>query len=278
MSRFIPPGLGWQPALADPRDYTLDHSQTKEILAELKIGRGTRQKSVDLREFFPAVEDQGELNSSCAFAVLALFEYFESRTHDPPLEASRLFLYQMSLRLRGTRDDIGVDFRTTIKALRRFGSPPQQFWRNGPGRFGESPVDPFLFCFARDYEQLFYFRLDPASGSRPDRVQLLKSLLAAGVPFLLGVQVPTTSASDGLIYNVRHSARLRGVQAAVAVGFDDALRVGAHKGALLIRNSWGSQWGDRGYGWLPYDLVMSETANESWAMVRADWVAAAKTW
>jgi C1A family cysteine protease len=289
MSHFIPPGLGWQPSLDDPRDYTLDHPQVQELIGDLNLGQRPREKSADLREFFPEVEDQGPLNSSCAFAVLGLVEYFETRCHDSPLEASRLFLYQMALRLRGTTDDVGTDLRTTLKALRRFGSPPQPFWPYRPDRFHDKPTDPFLFAFARDYQHLRYFRLDaPNDASPPGRCRVkaihdetltnLKSLLAAGFPFVLGFRVPATLSADGLVWNSTRSFRFRGGQAAMAVGFDDALRIGSHKGALLIRSSWGSRWGDQGYGWLPYVSVASPYVADLWSPFSPGWRGAGRDW
>jgi C1A family cysteine protease len=70
-----------------------------------------------------------------------------------------------------------------------------------------------------------------------------------------------------------------GGHAVVAVGYDDAMRIkntspGAAEsvGALLIRNSWGTGWGDAGYGWLPYDYVLHHLAVDWWSLIRSEWI------
>jgi C1A family cysteine protease len=60
--------------------------------------------------------------------------------------------------------------------------------------------------------------------------------------------------------------RLEGGHAVMAVGYDDNAR------RLLIRNSWGPSWGDRGYGTLPYEYVEKGTADDFWVLVKCNYV------
>jgi C1A family cysteine protease len=100
--------------------------------------------------------------------------------------------------------------------------------------------------------------------------------LAAGLALMFGFTVyssiPPIGTGSGDIPYPGPEERVLGGHAIVAVGYDDKKQIGKEKGALLIRNSWGTEWGELGYGWLPYAYIESGLAVDFWSLVQAEFV------
>lgn len=83
---------------------------------------------------------------------------------------------------------------------------------------------------------------------------------------------------SGKIFFPCPGEKISGGHAVVAAGYNDKLKIkNLHckeetTGALLIRNSWGSEWGDGGYGWLPYGYVLRGLAVDWWAILKQEWI------
>ncbi len=95
--------------------------------------------------------------------------------------------------------------------------------------------------------------------------------------FPVYASIDQATASGKIPWPAPHE-RVMGGHALVAVGYDDALPItnagpdgSTTKGALLIRNSWGTAWGDRGYGWLPYEYIVKKQAVDWWSLAKAEW-------
>ncbi len=273
MPYFEPRGLGWLPSLPDFRDFTVDTPLIQAQLQHLRAGGpgpSCATTQVDLREYFPAVGDQQELKSSTAHACVGLIEYFERRAHARVQSLSRLFLHQCATRLSGAAPSAGADYRTAFKAMRLCGLPPENLWPYVPQQVDRAP-DGFLYSFAAPYRSLSYVRLDPRHATGRECLQIVRACLASGFPAVFGLAIPRNIPRDGTISYRPTFDSVDGGQAMIAVGFDDHwLR--SSRGALLVRSSWGRDWGENGYGWLPYAYVEERLATEFWTVFRADWV------
>lgn len=270
--------LGWHRDLPDMRDHTQSTESVAKVLAKsspLKKAAKTLPASVDLRKYCSPIEDQGSIGSCTAHAGVGMVEYFERRAFGKHIDASRLFLYKVTRQLIGFTGDDGAYLRDTMKALVLFGVPPEKYWPYDVKRFNDDPSS-FCFSYAQSYQAIDYYRLDPPGTSTSALLANVKKSLAANLPSMFGFSVyssiPGAGDGKGEIPYPGKGDTLEGGHAVLAVGYDDQKKIGATKGALLIRNSWGKDWGDHGYGWLPYAYIENGLADDFWSLVKAEFV------
>lgn len=275
-------GLGWIPDLPDFRDYTQESPEIHPLLEATGATAPppTLPSSVDLRPWCSPVENQGNIGACTAHAGVALIEYFERRAFGRYVDASRLFLYKATRNFLRWTGDTGAYLRSTMGAMALFGVPPEEFWPYDPAHFDKEPP-AFCYAFAQSFQALAYYRLDPPGIRRTRLLHDLKTKLSASLPAMFGFTVYSSiiqAASNGEVPFPSSGEKILGGHAVVAVGYDDTKVVkhiasGAQtKGALLIRNSWGTGWGQGGYGWLPYDYILKGIAEDFWSLVKSEWI------
>ena len=284
MDKIFEKRMGWRPDLPDFRDYTVEHENIKPMLEEMGIVEPVKKlpSDVDLREWCSPVEDQKNLGSCTANAGVGIVEYFQRKAFGKHVDASRLFLYKTTRRLMGLEGDSGADLRSTMGALVLFGVPPEKYWPytdKNPG-FDKEP-DTFCYACAENYKSIQYVKLDPPSTTVNEVLDRIKTNLAAGLPSMFGFTVYSsieqTIDNGGKIPFPCSGEQIEGGHAIVAVGYDDNMEIKndncetSATGALLIRNSWGT-WGEKGYGWLPYEYVLKGIATDWWTLLKNEWV------
>src|ERR1051325_237079 len=287
---MLPQGTGWIPDRPDPRDYGPAHKNLAPVLRESGLQREIADPQVDelpprvdLRDCFPPIVAQGPLNSCTAATAAALIGFFEKKTLGRDISPSIMFLYKLERNLLGQSGDTGAFLRTAMQALRAFGVPPEAAGAYRPDPLPVGPA-PYHYAYAANYKATHYFRLDDDGTTSEQLLARAKSSIAGNIPSMFGLALYSSldSAGPGEIPLPGPFDQRTALHALVVVGYDDTKRIArldsstglpsVTLGALRVRNSWGPDWGEGGYGWLPYDYVRSGLTSDWWCLLRADYL------
>ena len=207
---------------------------------------------IDLRVKMPPIYNQGELGSCTANALCAIIGY-----DDPQLIGSRLFLYYNERKLENDiSDNAGTALSDGIKCLQIYGICQETLWPYDISKFAVRPSD---IC----YTQSGLHKVLQVKNIQNDLISM-KTCLANGLLFVVGIKIYKSFESDivtstGIvpIPNIE-TEQLLGGHAVVCVGYNDKKKM------WLMRNSWGTKWGLKGYFYLPYEYLTGDLATDLW--------------
>jgi C1A family cysteine protease len=248
--------------------------------AEDAPGGATLREHVHLGDEYrlPPVEDQGQTNSCTAQAAAAMVEFLYGRATGVHEDFSRMFIYFNTRRLLGWTGDPGAYIRTTFKAMRVFGVPPEMDWPFDQRLLDRAP-EPFHYGYAGNFKTMKYARLDERGQTPGEVLDRVKTILSVGFPVEFGFTVyESIRQMRGYVIPVpREKEKVLGGHAVLAVGYDDNLEYldqkgDKQRGGIIIQNSWGTGWGDRGYGFLPYWYIEQESAIDFWTAYDTEWL------
>lgn len=244
-------GYGWLPDLPDARDY--DYAAPL-----IRFPRGL-PSAVDLRSECPPVYDQGQLGSCTANAIGGAIEFDQRKQGTKEFVPSRLFIYYNERVMEDTvNQDAGAQIRDGIKSVVKLGAPPESDWPYDIAKFTQKPPQQAYQDAIQDLVAS-YARVTQSLGQ-------MQGCLASGYPFVFGFTVyesfeSEAVASTGIVPMPASGERAVGGHAVVAVGYDDTKRT------FIVRNSWGADWGDKGYFYMPYEyLLTSDYADDFWTV------------
>ena len=254
---------GWTPDLPDARDHLF--SAPQPTLAALP-------PRADLRSQCPPVYDQEQIGSCTANAIGGAFEFETTKQGLPDFMPSRLFIYYNERAMEGSvGTDSGAQIRDGVKSVAKLGVCPETEWPYD-GREADQftsefpPGDP---AAEKPTDTCYKDALNNRATTYSRVVQNLDQMrgcLAAGYPFVFGFTVYSSFESQqvaetGVVPMPEPTEKVMGGHAVLAVGYDDAAQT------FIVRNSWGADWGIKGYFTIPYPYLLQGTlASDFWTI------------
>jgi C1A family cysteine protease len=242
------------------------------ILGSVDLRNTTFTDTQGAKVKFPAVYNQGQLGS-CTANALAFgyqFDMLKNKASFGPNKTSnpsRLFIYYYERKSEGTiNSDSGADLSDGIKKVldinRGVGVCSETDWPYDITQYKKEPNAKAISNASthKATKETNYQALGKVLNN-------LKLNLQKGFPVVFGFNVYNS------FYNISKSNpvmpipkpndpndSLVGGHAVAMVGFNDA------KKYFIVRNSWGSDWADNGYFYMPYSYVDSSECSDFWSI------------
>lgn len=235
----------------------------------------TLSTSCDNSQYVTGIPDQGRVGACTSYSATTAMEFVRKRDGLGTLNLSERFLYEGNLLWdRGIHDlskattqdyiqlqDVGSFTSTSIGVLCTSGICTLQL----------APVNNQDFStFQRPLtqEQLNnaknHMTLQTTVKSLNNDLNTIKSAIANKYPVIFGVPIYSSAftqrvQSTGKIPMPGPKDVLQGGHALCMVGYDDRTQL------FKFANSWSTSWGERGFGYFPYDYI-TKFVIEPWAI------------
>lgn len=241
---------GWTPDLPDHRDLVLSLPKKMKPLPH----------KVDLRLDGIPIFDQGALGSCTANAISAAFAFSILKQGEESFYIpSRLFIYYNERLMEGTvNQDSGAMLRDGIKSINKVGVCDEILWPYVISKFKDKPEDN-CYKSASQNKAVKYERVNRS-------LYDFKSCLSEGLPFVGGFTVyesfesKEVAKTGKMVMPLSNESPIGG-HAILVMGYDDEI------GCFIVRNSWGTKWGDKGYFYMPYEyLTNSHLSDDFWVI------------
>lgn len=267
------------------RQATLKHQLKKEL-----------KSNVDLRSAInSAIIQQGLLNScsACAIAIAveAKFKREQKEFVNNGIQttnASQMFIYYNERVIEGKADINGTVFiRNGIKSLFKNGICSDELWPYPKDALPEYVIEAMNSGTSAQVQQAVGKAVDqykdevqlvisetpsPSAISQAEKHKIsryarlsidngldeLKHALSKGMPVVFGMMIPVgffITPETGLMKMPTSETKRLGGHAMIVVGYDDEQQ------HFIVRNSYGVDFGDNGYCYIPYEFFIGSYPN-----------------
>jgi C1A family cysteine protease len=203
-----------------------------------------------LVKFVREIEDQGSIGSCVGNAGVSALELmcYKNGTH---VNLSRLFAYYNVRFVDGRVGQEGAFLRSIFSSINRFGLPTEEEYPYIIEKQNQTPPQEIYdlakkFIVSR-YERVFL-----------NQKASVKGAIDSGFPIVFGIDIKEDFYNIPSVLNADSYAAIGnsiGGHAMIIIGYDE-------KG-VIVENSWGNQWGDKGLGAISWE-ILARDAYDGW--------------
>lgn len=211
----------------------------------------TRATAYDLRYLAGPILDQGQIGACMPFSITSQLDMVMRLVGHEIMPLSPMYNYATTRTAQGTfSTDSGSNPEVALGQVVSKGIAFESSWAYGPANLYAQPTAE-VHAEAAQHKASGFTEVYPyqAYSGFADSV---RTLLSEGKPVILGFRLREWfTAKDGALadqVNYGKTGAFIGGHAVVIVGMDDALNGGSY----IVKNSWGTAWGDNGYGTIRY--------------------------
>ena len=160
---------------------------------------------------------------------------------------SPLFTYYTTRQIENTvNEDAGASVRDALKSTVQYGVVQEEKWKYNIAKFKVKPA-PAIYTEALKHQTLQYHRI--TDGVLDD----MQQCLFEGYPFTFGAMLYSSFESNavtktGIVPMPTSKDSMLGGHCMLVVGW----KLINNQRYFIIQNSWGKNWGDKGYCYIPF--------------------------
>jgi hypothetical protein len=250
---FLKTGLLKSPV--DKRDYLL------KTFIPLKVSVPTEY--TDWLQWMTPVKYQGGLGACAAFTGTAQKEGYDYKELGTIPDLSEQFLYDEAKKIDGIPNEEGTYLRAILGVLKNIGICEENYMPyQGMYPPDGNPKEGYL-------ENAAKYKISGYASVGSTKEALQQALYTVG-PVVAGILV-----YDNFAYGMSTDG-IAQFPSGKLIGGHAILLVGYNKLGLLVKNSWSTQWGNKGYCVIPWAVWEKINMNEAWTIV--DMVQLKKAW
>ena len=240
------PKYHWKLDIPDKRDYI--YLQTNPITPDI----------VNLKEYCSPIKNQENSGSCTSHAIASAIELLNKKNNIIS-DVSRLFIYYHERLIKGaSNNNIGLSIRDGLKAVCKYGASLEKFWPYNINKLNDKPNIPAMADSLKRKITLYEKILDHDG---------CIDCITNGYPVIAGFHVYSSFEKSNLHetglmpYPDTSSEQRLGGHAVLLVGYDKINQL------YIARNNRGSDWGDNGYFYMPFDVIRNpQMSGDFWAI------------